>query len=90
MVIEDKGWVFVKASIIAIIDSAVYDLYYGKIVIIDNTSNPKKTISSDFHSGAWLIYFQWMIFLSIWLFIKLQIKRLVSTRHSPSHCQGDY
>ena len=42
MVIEDKGWVFVKASIIAIIDSAVYDLYYGKIVIIDNTSNPKK------------------------------------------------
>ena len=78
MVIEDKGWVFVKASIIAIIDSAVYDLYYGKIVIIDNTSNPKKTISSDFHSGAWLIYFQWMIFLSIWLFIKLQINLLVS------------
>ena len=50
MVIEDKGCVFVKSSIIAIIDSVVYDLYYGKIVIRDNTSNQKKIISSDFHS----------------------------------------
>ena len=50
MVIEDKGCVFVKSSIIAIIDSVVYDLYYGKIVIRDNTSNQKKIISRDFHS----------------------------------------
>ena len=50
MVIEDKGCVFVKSSIIAIIDSVVYDLYYGKIVIRNNTSNQKKIISRDFHS----------------------------------------
>ena len=50
MVIEDKGWVFVRTSIIAIIDSEPYDLFHCKIVIRDNTSNQKKIISSDFHS----------------------------------------
>ena len=49
MVIEDKGWFFVKASIIAIIDSEPYDLFYCKIVIRDNTSN-QNIIGSDFHS----------------------------------------
>ena len=28
----------------------MYDLFYGKIMIRDNTSNSKKIISSDFHS----------------------------------------
>ena len=49
MVIEDKGWVFARTPIIAIIDSEPYDLFHCKIVIRDNTSN-QNIKASHFHS----------------------------------------
>ena len=76
-IIEDKDRVFAKASIMAIIDSEPCDLYHRAIMISDDTSKRKNSKLMIFAVGNQVIYFQWMTYPSVWLFIKLQITRLV-------------
>ena len=56
-IIEDKGSVFARASIMAIIDSEPYDLYHQQLLLATILQNVKNKLMI-FVVGNQLIYFR--------------------------------